>query len=898
MSDEQTIYISPEDDLTTVRERLEEGQTRKVTLVVPAHTQLRSHVAWKLLYARARELGKDVLIVSSDPQVRSVAHAVKFTVAHSLESSQQGHSRPTNARPTRTRTTNPGQRANPTRSTRSTNGLRTRQQDMRPWQESEQLAEEREEQQERIGYSVPGTQQDDRNDEPQSAIFRAPDEPYGTDYEYRLNTTPPIRPISPEQIEEPDLLLEDYTQAQDIRLAAGESSPGPQQKSATADLSDPDRQKPKTQKPKTSKSKKSQTTSRPLDTKKPVDPFAMMEDKQQQPSLEQQGNAVVEDQDAYEHVIQDVAELPTSIIGHHFNFEDDPDEIISPAPRSGRGKERPVAETRPKQPELQQMAGERERTQNPRPRRSGQIKPAQAPVQHVRPVDIEDDDLLPVEDRPTRVQERETFAYETPSRSAHKNPDLIPLPRERQRNYGSQSGSNQASLRPASSGSLRPQRPATARPFPEERSPQSIQELRSRKPERLIPKTRKRRSNVVVWLVTAIVILLLLAILFAGYALPSTTAVITIATRSYAHPVSVIANLHPQAGALPAQALTQEFSKKGQESATGSKLIGTAKAKGNVCFSNATNSLVTIPNGSIVATGGTNGVLFKTTAEVVIPKQATCPNNPLPDTVEAAPDPIEAVNPGETGNQPAGALTVIPPASLESIAKDNNSTPTNLKLSVINSDAIKGGGMAPVPAVAAKDLDSAKTDLHKQLQKEIDAWIQQLSKDGVTGKVITTDTLINPPTKDTIIDEGKTFPAELKVTATVLFVKNADIAKAAQTQLESAIKKEKAFTGDVLLSDSQHPIQIGALKQQNTSNTTMQLDFTATARAAGAFDKETLKNAIKGTSPATAKHILETSGKDVQHAEITMRPDFFWFVALNSNNIEIKVVPGTTASGK
>ena len=84
MSDERTIYISPEDDLTTVRERLEQLQSKRVTLVIPVQTQLRSHVAWKLLYARTRELGKEVLIVSSDPQVRSVAHAVKFKVAHSL----------------------------------------------------------------------------------------------------------------------------------------------------------------------------------------------------------------------------------------------------------------------------------------------------------------------------------------------------------------------------------------------------------------------------------------------------------------------------------------------------------------------------------------------------------------------------------------------------------------------------------------------------------------------------------------------------------------------------------------------------------------------------------------------------------------------------------------------
>ena len=95
MSDELIIYISPDDDLTTVRERLEEISARRLTMVIPPQTQLRSHVAWKLLYARARELGKEVVIVSSDPQVRSVAHAVKFKVAHSLESSPAtGKSRP------------------------------------------------------------------------------------------------------------------------------------------------------------------------------------------------------------------------------------------------------------------------------------------------------------------------------------------------------------------------------------------------------------------------------------------------------------------------------------------------------------------------------------------------------------------------------------------------------------------------------------------------------------------------------------------------------------------------------------------------------------------------------------------------------------------------------------
>src|SRR5437763_1048458 len=85
MSDKQTIYIGPQDDLTNVRERLERIPARRVTLVIPSQTPLRSLIAWRNLYARAQELGKEVLIISSDPQVRSVAQGANSRLPH-LES--------------------------------------------------------------------------------------------------------------------------------------------------------------------------------------------------------------------------------------------------------------------------------------------------------------------------------------------------------------------------------------------------------------------------------------------------------------------------------------------------------------------------------------------------------------------------------------------------------------------------------------------------------------------------------------------------------------------------------------------------------------------------------------------------------------------------------------------
>src|SRR5438874_2698485 len=94
MADEQIIYLSPEEELTNVRERLERIPTRRIILVIPTQTQLRSHVSWRLLHARARELNKEVLIISSDRQIRSVVKAAGFKVAESMESPPSSRPRP------------------------------------------------------------------------------------------------------------------------------------------------------------------------------------------------------------------------------------------------------------------------------------------------------------------------------------------------------------------------------------------------------------------------------------------------------------------------------------------------------------------------------------------------------------------------------------------------------------------------------------------------------------------------------------------------------------------------------------------------------------------------------------------------------------------------------------
>src|SRR5207244_4180919 len=53
--DKQVLYISPDEDVTSIRERLAQASTPDVAIVIPPQTHLRSHVAWRLLQRRAQK---------------------------------------------------------------------------------------------------------------------------------------------------------------------------------------------------------------------------------------------------------------------------------------------------------------------------------------------------------------------------------------------------------------------------------------------------------------------------------------------------------------------------------------------------------------------------------------------------------------------------------------------------------------------------------------------------------------------------------------------------------------------------------------------------------------------------------------------------------------------------
>jgi hypothetical protein len=902
MSEEQTIYIGPEDDLTSVRERLEGIQSRRVTLVIPNQTQLRSHVAWKLLHARARELSKDVLIVSSDPQIRSVAQAVKFKVAHSLESSPIVRSRPTNSRTGRSNAASRSKASGrsgpeargPRSSSRTSNSVSPSP--ARP--QSQPLT------------AKPSGQLTPKNNiknvektpvQEDEAITGQLQEPFApppifdisekeAPYEFRRNEAPPpvtpmpaIHPLSPEQIdEEPDLLLEDFQLAQDIRRAANSESAN-----KAAPQIEPLKEAPPRTEPRPPH--RSVLLPHPVD-----DPFASMEDDSKPPQrAEQRAGVSLEGSDTTEQqVVQDVTDIPTSILDH--GIEDMGDQgafeiFADNHPITRHDWEDEIHTDKP----VQKSGPERE--PSTRGSRSGNLKKTPRPT----PPDLGNEDALPpVQERPTRIIPT-TSKPLSPATSKPLSPATSrPLSR-----------SGGLAARPAASANNRPGvpvAPASNRPGPPARGRPGLSRPQQRPKDKSARPAAPQRSragraatqqrNIAAYISIFVIVLILLFVGALAYFIPSAQVTVTLPSRAYSHdialkvvPTGQLPKDQPTTGAvIGGDELTRTFTKSGTGTATGTEKINNQTAIGSVFFTNNGTSLVTIPTGTIIATTGANSQKFVTTANAVVPP----PGSNVGNTTEV---PIEAQSPGPNGNVKSGTITVIPDDSLNQIAKasDSNMTPANLKLLVSNAAATTGGGAGNATVVSQKDLDAVKKTLLDALQSDIDAWARQqkVGQGDIVGtRKITAATLTKAPAAKTPAKSG-TFPAELSATVTLMIIRNATVQEATIQQLNALLAKDQNYKGYIVSHDARQPLQIQQIKQ-NGEGTALTLNFKAQAQTIPDLTAKQIQTLVAGKQIPEATRLLKGL-KDVQNVSIQTSPGFVPWVTSWTPNIHIVFVPGT-----
>lgn len=855
MTDEQIIYLSPEEELTNVRERLEHAQAQRIILIVPTQTQLRSHMGWRLLHSRARELGKDVLVISSDRQIRSVVKTVGFRVADSQESPPSGGSRP-GSRPSRTgQGGKTGSRLRPPLSKSgaadrgSSTDLRIRQREQptrrRPVQEPE---------------SQTGNTSRDEVTHPISPTFGIQGKNNLSEQDSHIETVPPIGPLEQEHdFDEADPLMEDYQRAQSIRQAAQSATPEfPDWLTADA----PDFTNAIT------RPNESWTPAEPSPHELASDPFALMEDSHAAPLPEQRGATSIDELD---EAIPDIADFPTDEIpnGEVEDLGDEGDIVIpgSPVPRTW------APDVEPEKPGVLEEAepAESSRVYGVRSRNNRQGNLSQ---------DVEGEEVL----APMPVQ-----------------PPLHPLATP------TPVGGPRAPIRGAPTGPISQRN--VRRPVPAAHRPGAIKPAflaflvsSMKRPAPVTTRSAsgaqsarrpgaRRNSHALaavkgppIILLAAILLLVLLAVL--AYFVPSADVTVIVPSQSFSTPLALTATANSQQNVVqhtvPAKTLVFDMSATMSGHVTGTKKVPSGAATGIVNFTNKGTLPIHIPVGIIVSTS--TGVQFATTADALV----LTADNQAGNTV---PIPVQAQSLSQSGNIAANSITSISGTSLDSLKAANGGNAPSL--SVTNPNPINIGAVHDVPAVTANDISLLKKVLDPQLQQQAKGWLaQQMQIGDVLGKPIQTETSVATPAQDQVAPDGM-LTEHLSLHMTVLVVRAADLQTAAQSEFNAAAHQSKANYALV-------PQQTVSLKMTPSKtctpmlgDTSLTLCYTATGQIAPQVPSQGVREALAGKTVQEAPNVLMQNVPGSTGTLISVSPGFFPWLPFWSQHINLhtKYVP-------
>jgi hypothetical protein len=857
MADEQIILLSPEEELTSVRERLEKTKARRIKLVLPMQTQMRSHVSWKLLHSRAREMGQEILVISPEKQIRAVAKEAGFKVAESQGSPASGKSRPGSR---------PGLRGKTSARLRTPPGRgEARQPDQLPSQPYNDQPASQKPVNERIlredelssgGVTSPLS----------SSTFGENERSFGPEYDYSIGSSPSMRSAgSPYEDEEPDFYLEDIETAHNIREAAQEN----ERDSAVP----PDRMVPPS---------RYNLPSTPSD---PDDPFTYMTDDQPASLREQRGSVSFQGMDeqamargswvdgrkedeekgplwspaAGEH---DIAEDPTDILSIE-DLGDVDDDTFHRPDASAQAWEESTSDGEQDIPGPSRVHGVRPRTS-----RMSRSLPQSPP-----PGSEDEVALPPVYDQPTRGSQRTSGTMSARPSGAlsssalggpNRPPQAVSLPQPRSTQPGTTQP--QKKQRPGKTG---PAGRVSTGAIPA-RSTQKPPTAQAKQPGKKI-----RVENIGIPVLVGVLILLLLGLL--AYLGPSADVTVTLQSRDYKLQLSLItsATSHQDVKlhTLPAHMLTFVASATGTGHATGSSTVGTVQAKGTVFFNNTGTSQIVVPTGTIVATKG--NVQFQTQAEVL-----ALPGNNNPPTF------VQAVTAGVSGNVAAGTITVIPPDSQTKILQANPGFSPPLTLTVTNTDATTGGGAGSATSVTNNDVNNEHTALDPQLKAQVDQFLaKNVGPNDQLGKMTQTDTPLSTPSVGNVVVNGN-FTESVTRHFTVLVVRAADLQTAVKAQLNAALSEQK--TGLALVP--QQVVQLTQVKNKPSKDgTSLALSLLATGQVAPQVSEDTVRKLVTGKSVNDAKLTIKGSGgiPNVLNTDITISPSFFYWVPFDSARIAV-----------
>lgn len=566
MAKEKIIYLGPEEEMTNVRERLENTDAGYIILVIPPQTHLRSHVGWRLLHSHVRELGQNVLIISSDRQIRAVAKAAGFRVADSLESPPSDRPRPNN-RPVRS---NMSGKTSQGSNKQASNGNKFRR-SLQPGQQ--QISTSSDEDSRLLSGSEDLSRESDAY---ASSTFDIEDMPYDSRYDVPIETIPsPQYSAGHQEDDEVDSLAADYYVARSIRKAAQSSQSS--QVSSTIENAE------------TSSGKLEQSSKFPQPSGTEDDPLGYIEDIQPSTLPEQRASMFIHDID---QGAPDISDVSTDVnVSEAKNLDDVEREMLN--------------YNRTSHPSEEQVLKASDDQETPRvypvpPRNSHLWYGGRPSLENFG----NEDDLLPPSGS---IEEQQTRVTTTAARR-EPQPIIQPSPQVRK-----------ATVNPTTQQTKKPASTKTSRVV----TTPSLNKQKSSDSNR-----NGRRILAIVSISLGVLLLAFLLFIFFGsnatvtVFVPSQSLTVTNQYVASMNPQS------GQQNTIPSQVLTYTASATGQGTATGTTKQGNQVASGIVTFSNKSSKPLDIPSGTVFSTNSATPVQFATIADVYVSPDQN--NNGIP----------------------------------------------------------------------------------------------------------------------------------------------------------------------------------------------------------------------------------------------------------------------------
>lgn len=415
-----------------------------------------------------------------------------------------------------------------------------------------------------------------------------------------------------------------------------------------------------------------------------------------------------------------------------------------------------------------------------------------------------------------------------------------------------------AAAEAALASGIEPRAPIEPPAIAEPPRPPTVREAAGERLRRPSPRADRPPGDRRPWLVSALVGLVLLALLAGGgayaawYVLP--TATVTLRPPLIADgPLVVNVTAQPEvavidrsAGLIPARRLELPLTVDGSFAATGVQVTQTA-ASGTVRFlSENTASEIRIPKGTLVATR--SGIEFQTVAAVTVPRAVFSTGTRGRANVD-----VVAVKAGTGGNVAKDTITVLPASLRDPL------------LSVRNPAATGGGSRVEQPQVSQADYDAALATLDEQLTEALAAALDDPAStpDGLTlhrQTAVAGAAEADTPADALVGSVGAEFSLSAAATATVLAVDEAQVDALAADELRARLPAGRQIIGEVVAG---HELVAA-------DPTGVLYRATATARSYVAPPAEQLLEEVRGKTIAEAEAILAPYGS----VEVEIWPEF------------------------